>query len=99
MKGQELRIEVVYGPDAGLTVQNDADSLTVGTSPDATLVLHDPQAAPVHVEFVCQGGPFLLYDRSGKDDVNVDGTPVREAKLASFAFVELGGTTLRIEKV
>jgi hypothetical protein len=99
MKGQQLRIEVVFGPDAGLTVQNDADNFTVGTSPDATVVLHDPKAAPVHVEFVCQGGPFFLYDRSEKDDVNVDGNPAREAKLATFAFVELGGTTLRIEKV
>ncbi len=99
MQGQTLRVEVVYGPDAGLTVQSEADEFTVGTSRQSTLVLQDPQVAPEHLQFVYSKEGFILHDRSGRDDVNVDGEPAREARLASFTFVELGGTTLYVQKV
>lgn len=39
MKGQTLRIEVAYGPDAGLIVDSDNDEITLGTDPSSTVVL------------------------------------------------------------
>lgn len=99
MKGQTLRIEVAYGPDAGLIVDSDNDEITLGTDPSSTVVLHDPLVAPLHLTFSHSNEGFILRDKSGRDDVNVDGQPAREARLASFTFIELGGTTLRLEKM
>jgi transcriptional regulator with GAF, ATPase, and Fis domain len=93
-----LAIEVVRGPDRGRTLEVRSDApMTLGTDPEADLVLTDDSVSHRHAEISLDEDGYLLRDLGSTNGTRVAGVRVRQAVLdRREALVSLGETDLRL---
>lgn len=75
---RRVLVRVATGPDRGLERNLDGGTLTIGTSPDADLVLRDPTVSRMHAEL-----SLLPSGVRVKDLGSTNGTFVGESKIES----------------
>ncbi len=63
-----IRLEVVGGPMDGITVQSDAETVTIGRDPDCNVSLPlDLLVSSHHARIVREGGAFWLEDLGSRN--------------------------------
>ena len=88
---------VVEGPDAGLVVAGDSDTMSVGTADGNALVLTDPTVSRFHADLVCAPDGVWVRDQGSTNGTHVNGVRVTEALLPVKARLQLGRTVLRLD--
>ena len=76
----------------------DADSLIIGRSRRADLVLADPNISRQHAEVRREGDTYVIVDLDSTNGVLVNRRAVKRAVLQEGDRVELGATELRFER-
>ncbi|GAA4625720.1 FtsK/SpoIIIE domain-containing protein [Cellulomonas oligotrophica] len=92
------RVDVVAGPDAGLTVDLPPGTSTVGRGPAATVRLTDRLVARTHARVVVGDGVEVV-DAGSADGVVVGAGRVDRAVLGPGDLVVLGETVLRVRRL
>ncbi|GLY73147.1 FHA domain-containing protein [Actinoallomurus iriomotensis] len=70
------------------------DRFVIGTRRDCDLVLHDPDASPLHALLIPEGDGWQVEDMGSLRGVRVNGRLCTAAPLAKGDRLRLGGTTL-----
>jgi transcriptional regulator with GAF, ATPase, and Fis domain len=95
-----FRIQVIEGPDAGLTITIDGTRPSrahVGKSTLSALRLTDPQVSRNHLALDVHQGTLRLVDCGSTNGTTVNGVWVRECRLTGGESIRLGDTALRVE--
>jgi DNA-binding NtrC family response regulator len=91
-----LRVDVVEGPDKGLTHTAETDVLTVGFAAGNDLVLHDPTVSRYHVELKRVDGGISVTDLGSKNETIVDGLRIQRGVVPAGSVLVLGESKVRI---
>jgi DNA-binding NtrC family response regulator len=91
-----LSLQVRSGPDAGRTLVDEADTVSVGTAEGNTLVLTDPTVSRFHLELGRRGPQVLVRDVGSTNGVTVNGITVREGAVPPGAVLQLGTTAIEV---
>ena len=97
-----VRVTVVAGPDQGKTAELDAASppLLVGTSPACALQVTDPTVSRRHLQVELDGeGNVVLQDLDSSNGTRLGAMRIGTVTLSADETLELGHTTLRIERL
>ena len=86
-----LKLSVVKGPDAPISIMFQGDSLSIGRGTAADLVLNDSQASREHAEIIREGPDFVLVDLGGSN-----GTLLGEERTKITRHTLRNGDTIRI---
>ncbi|WP_372593724.1 FHA domain-containing protein [Actinotalea sp.] len=78
------------GPSSGARFLLDADRTTAGRSPDADIFLDDVTVSRKHVEFVRDGGGFVVRDVGSLNGTYVNRTRIEQATLRPGDEVQIG---------
>ncbi|HEU0318936.1 MAG TPA: FHA domain-containing protein [Solirubrobacteraceae bacterium] len=84
----ELTLEIVEGPDAGRQLAVDG-TVVIGRSPEADLVLADPQVSRLHARVTVDGGTAVVEDLG-----SANGTFINHAELHGPARLDPGDDLL-----
>jgi DNA-binding NtrC family response regulator len=91
------RLIVTKGPDKGLEVVLEGQSVVVGTDDSCQLKLTDTSVSRRHVELSGGPGGYRLRDLRSTNGVHVEGLQVMDAKLSDKVRLTIGRTELRFE--
>lgn len=94
-------LRVIDGPDGGVTATVDESQpapVLVGQSPSCSLRLADRQVSRRHLGLELSGASLRLTDLGSTNGTRVNGLRVAEAYLEGGETVELGATTMRVER-
>ena len=90
------RVVVTKGPDAGAAVEAAGKLLTVGSSPDNDLVLHDAMVSRRHCEIELTEAGFRVRDTGSTNGVRVFGGRIYDASFDTPIELTLGASLLTI---
>jgi pSer/pThr/pTyr-binding forkhead associated (FHA) protein len=76
---QGIRIQVVAGPDVGLSASCTRQKVIVGRSPACDLRLSDPTASSFHAELSASGGGILVRDLESLNATIYQGARIAQA--------------------
>jgi DNA-binding NtrC family response regulator len=95
---RRAKLRVIRGPDAGLEVElGERLGATIGTDPDADLVLTDDSVSQLHAEIRAESTGFVLRDLGSTNGTRVGDVIVREAVLAGTKMlVAVGESVLEL---
>src|SRR5262245_9789742 len=93
---RNLRIEVIGGPDAGLSATVNGRCL-LGRGDTVDVRLTDPTVSQFHGELTGTTGGTRVRDLGSHNGSYAKGVLVHDAVIAHGAELELGETTLRVE--
>ncbi len=96
MPMRTLTVTVTAGPDAGKSVSDEADKVSVGTAEGNTLQLTDPTVSRFHLELTRRGAWVVLRDVGSTNGVVVNGVTVRDGNVPAGSSLQLGKTTLQV---
>ncbi len=96
LRTHALRIDVVDGMNAGLTVEVPGPTMTIGSDPRCNLILNDPTVSRVHLELRIEREILRLVDQGSLNGTIVDGVRVRDAYPRPDSIIRLGKTALRL---
>jgi DNA-binding NtrC family response regulator len=91
------RLYVAKGPDRGLEVTLEGQSVTVGSDETCQLRLSDTSVSRKHFELSGGPGGYRLRDLKSTNGVFVEGVQVLEGRLVDKARITLGRSELRFE--
>jgi two-component system response regulator GlrR len=91
---QRLRVQVVEGPDKGLSLDFE-DTIRIGKRDLADLVLSDPTVSSLHCE-IANRGELILRDLGSKNGTFVGNVRVIEAVLPPNEPIRVGATVLQV---
>lgn len=94
-------VRVLSGPDQGRTVSLDGSQpapLLIGQSPSCGFILSDRLVSRRHLSLDVAGGALRLTDLGSTNGTRVNGLRVVDAYLQGGERIELGGTTLRVDR-
>jgi DNA-binding NtrC family response regulator len=94
-------LRVVAGPDAGASVvlaPSQPSPLLVGQGPSCELRLTDRHASRRHLALEVTGGALRLRDLGSTNGTTVQGVRVLEALLRGGERIDLGATTLEVQR-
>src|SRR5262249_9208730 len=91
---RKIRVEVVDGPDRGLTADLTGPEARIGSGQDASLVLKDRTLARLHLTLRVEGNAIRVVDEGSRNGTILDGTRVRDAWARPDSTIRLGDTTL-----
>jgi hypothetical protein len=74
--GERLRLVVTSGPLAGQELPLEGDSLTIGRSPDSSLVIQDDYTSTHHARLEVRGGHWVLRDLDSTNGTMLAGARV-----------------------
>ena len=94
---KRCRIEVVSGPDRGITRLSEGKRFVIGSHRSADLVLRDRTVSRFHCEVQIGERGVVLVDLGSRNGTAVDGVPVLSAPLREQAMVTVGQTTLQLD--
>jgi DNA-binding NtrC family response regulator len=98
-----VRLTVLEGPDKARSAEFDATSpapFLVGTSPACALVLTDPTVSRRHLSLELDGdGGVVLSDLDSSNGTRLGALHVGTVTLTSDETLQLGHTTLRVERL
>jgi len=92
----DCTLQVIDGPDRGLSAPLGLERITVGASASCDLVLTDPAVSGVHVELAPLGEGVRVRDLGSTNGVTHLGARIQEALLQPGAVIGLGKTTLAL---
>ncbi len=78
------------GPSSGARFLLDADRTSAGRSPDADIFLDDVTVSRKHVEFVREGGGFVVRDVGSLNGTYVNRARIEQATLRPGDEVQIG---------
>ncbi len=90
----EAKIQVLSGPDAGKEV-TFRDSLILGRSHAAGLVLHHPTVSREHARIFFRGGAWNVVDLKSRNGTRLRGKPVTREEIRDGDELVLGEVRLR----
>ncbi|MFL5319663.1 MAG: sigma 54-interacting transcriptional regulator, partial [Myxococcaceae bacterium] len=91
------RLSVVKGPDKGVEVVLEGQTVLVGSEDGCQLKLTDTSVSRRHFELTGGPGGYRLRDLRSTNGVFIDGVQVIEARLTDKARITLGRTELKFE--
>src|SRR5688572_31667246 len=92
---REFLLQVLEGPDAGLSHAATSERVSIGTHRSSDLALSDPTVSHFHCEVrLAQGNPFI-HDLDSRNGTLVDDVPVLSAPLRENCLVQLGRSRLQ----
>ncbi|MBL8919036.1 MAG: sigma 54-dependent Fis family transcriptional regulator [Myxococcaceae bacterium] len=91
-----LSVSVVSGPDAGKSVTDEAELVSLGTAEGNTLQLSDNTVSRFHVELSRRGSSVVVRDVGSTNGVVVNGVTVREGQVPPGAVLQLGKTQVLV---
>ena len=92
---RRAKLHVVKGADRGAVVElGERTRLTIGSSPDADLVLADDSVSKLHAELQVDGAGYVLRDLGSTNGTRLGDVLVREVVLAGSAVPFHVGETL-----
>lgn len=99
-EGVEFLLSVVAGPDRGaaLTIAPASGPVLLGQAPLCALRLSDPTVSRRHLELVVEHGLLHVRDVGSRNGTLVNDLVVVAARLRGGELLQLGDTTLRVER-
>ena len=91
-----LRVEVLAGPDAGRTLETEAEVLTVGTAPGNALCLTDDTVSRFHLELSGGERGITVTDLGSSNGTTSAGVRIERGVVTSGAELRLGNTRLSV---
>jgi pSer/pThr/pTyr-binding forkhead associated (FHA) protein len=91
------RLTVVKGPDKGLEVLLEGQTVVVGSDESCQLRLSDTSVSRRHLELSGGPGGYRLRDLRSTNGVHLEGVQVLDVRLSDKARFRLGRTELRFE--
>jgi pSer/pThr/pTyr-binding forkhead associated (FHA) protein len=93
-----LKIAVVEGPDAPITVAFQGPRLLIGRSGSCDLMLADSQISRQHAAVECEGAEFVLVDLGSANGIHVDDIAQRVTRhvLRDGDVIRLGHNVLKV---
>ena len=89
-----LRVEVVEGPNAGLTRNAHADTLSIGTADGNDLVLTDDTVSRYHLELGRGRAGVRVVDCGSTNGSLVNGVVLRTGEIPAGSTIQIGRTRL-----
>jgi transcriptional regulator with GAF, ATPase, and Fis domain len=99
LRTRKFHIEVVDGPDAGLTVVLAGPTVRVGGGDDCELTLQDSTVSRHHASLTLGPDGIRVVDAGSRNGTVVDGMRVKEAFARPDSAIKLGHSTLRLRLV
>lgn len=88
---------ITSGVAAGTSLPLDEDLITIGRSPDSTLVIVDEYTSTYHARLTRDGAGWTLTDLDSTNGTRVDGVRMDDPiRLATFVPVTIGTTTFEL---
>ncbi|GMU59891.1 MAG: hypothetical protein AMXMBFR34_16540 [Myxococcaceae bacterium] len=91
------RLSVVKGPDKGIEVVLEGQTVVVGTDESCQLRLTDPSVSRRHFELSGGPGGYRLRDLRSTNGVHLEGVQVMDARLSDKTRLTVGRNELRFE--
>ena len=92
---EPMSLEVVAGPDAGLTHMLTAGSLTLGTGAECDVRLTDPSVSRLHATVDLLAGAVMVRDLGSKNGTHYLEARIEQARVPMGGSLRLGRTTVR----
>ncbi|MGC4121327.1 MAG: sigma 54-interacting transcriptional regulator [Myxococcales bacterium] len=92
---RSAKIEVIAGPDRGLSAALRAGALVVGSGAGSDLLLSDRSVSSRHLEIQAAGDGYLLRDLGSTNGTAIGDLKVQAATVAGPVEIALGRTRLR----
>lgn len=98
MRGTQIRIEHLSGPEDGKVVGFSKNSIIIGRAEDCDLVLaHDGTVSRHHARIVRDGEKFFIEDLGSTHGTFVNGERITgRTELRPGAIIRMGNTYLRV---
>jgi two-component system, NtrC family, response regulator GlrR len=94
---RRFRLQVVSGPDAGMSFVSSGERTTIGTHGSCQMVLHDPTVSRFHCEIVIEGDRLVVRDLDSRNGTVVDGVTIGAAFPNRASTLTLGHSQLRLD--
>ncbi|MDB4962577.1 MAG: Flagellar regulatory protein FleQ [Myxococcales bacterium] len=94
----DAELRVTGGPDRGQKWTLSGDCVSIGSSPECDVVLHDTTVSARHAEIRQVGEGFVLEDLGSRNGVLLEGWPVERIRLVHGLRLQLGKTALEVRK-
>lgn len=91
-----LRVEVLAGPDAGKTLETEAEVLTIGSASGNALRLKDDTVSRFHLELSGGESGISVVDLGSSNGTESGAVRIERGFVASGAELRLGNTRLRV---
>ncbi len=91
-----LSVKVVEGPDAGKTLIDATEAITVGSAEGNALQLTDPSVSRFHVELSRRGDKIWVRDLGATNGTVAQGLVLTEAAVPPGTVLRLGRTQLEV---
>lgn len=92
---RRIRLEVIDGPDRGLTFSSTSERTVIGTRSNADMILKDPAVSRFHCALTLRESRVELEDLESRNGTEVDGIAVAKVWLRSDATITIGDTRIR----
>ena len=96
---QQMRLEVISGPDQGRSLETDRETVRIGAHPRNDLVLQDPKVSRRHAELVRTRRGVMLKDQDSTNGTWMGKAKVGEAILLGAQVFRVGHTEIRFTPV
>ncbi|MEL7368927.1 MAG: sigma 54-interacting transcriptional regulator [Myxococcota bacterium] len=93
---RSLRLEVVDGPDKGMSWHGPQDSVTIGTAQDNDLVLGDETVSQYHVELAADADRIHVVDQGSTNGTRAAGLWIVDGFISRGASISLGKSTVKV---
>lgn len=92
-----LRLQVIRGPDCGLSCEVEAPNLTIGSSTSCDLSLNDRAVSRHHCKLYVRGSLYVVCDENSRNGVYIKGIRIMEAAISPSTIISVGRTELLFE--
>lgn len=93
-QGEQARLKVIQGPDAGAIYVLTATRALVGRGEDADVMISDLKASRIHAEMGLTPSGWVVRDKGSANGILYNGKAAREGRLKTGDTITLGETTL-----
>jgi hypothetical protein len=97
--GERLRLVVTSGPLAGQELPLEGENLTIGRSPDSSLVIQDDYTSTHHARLEVRGGHWVLRDLDSTNGTLLAGARVSApAPIPLNTPIQVGSVTFEVRR-
>ncbi|MBI2375201.1 MAG: sigma 54-dependent Fis family transcriptional regulator [Deltaproteobacteria bacterium] len=91
-----LRVDVIEGPDVGMTHVATEESMSVGSAPTNDLVLSDPTVSRYHLDLTRTEDGVMVLDHGSTNGTFLGGTKLFRAAVRRGSVLRIGQTRLKV---
>lgn len=92
------RLNVVRGPQVGITFALGGEPITIGRSPQCTIFLSDMTVSRMHATIEPEGGCYVIRDANSFNGVWVNNESVEARTLRPGDFIQIGTFCMQYEE-